>query len=228
MSSSATRGNGSRPMPAFCRRPTVQDGAKKETPRLDHLLGGWTGSRDRVRGARVLLSIEGADVLNGDVVQFGEKWVLSALLDSSLLDGFAAVRVVELSRVQPRSAETSQEALLRARGQWPPGGPGVELDLDATGGLIESAAAFESLVSLHIEREDPDVCFIGAPVDSRRHSVWLRGISPEATWDDTRSRWRYSQVTRVDLAGRYTYALLEVVGPPNHDDWDRCTTVATW
>lgn len=79
--------------------------------------------------------------------------------------------------------------------------------------MLRALAGRSPVLSVFIERDDPDVCFIGVPVKWGRRSVWLSEINAGAEWDDTVSKWRYRDITRVDVGGRYEANLIEVAGP---------------
>lgn len=98
------------------------------------------------------------------------------------------------------------------RGEWPPAG--AEVDLDGTAELVRTASEVAPLVTLHFERDDPTVCFIGRPVRFTKTSVQLLEIDPQAEWEASPSKWRLADVTRVDFAGRYEQALALVGGAP--------------
>lgn len=172
-----------------------------------------TRAREGGSGLRVVRSLDGADALEGFVLSIGAKWVLLARLGDACLDGFVVLRLRDVARAQPIRSGMFYERLLKVRRELPPVSP-VHLDLDSTDGLMRTAAAALSLVTLHIERDDPDVCFIGVPVEIADKSVWLQEINPQAVWNDTLSRWRYGEITRLDFGGRYESALIEVAGPP--------------
>jgi hypothetical protein len=80
--------------------------------------------------------------------------------------------------------------------------------------LIADAAELAPLVTLHIEKEDPNVCFIGRPVRFGRRSVRLLEISPEADWADRPTKWRFDDLTRIEFGGRYEEALMLIGGLP--------------
>lgn len=66
------------------------------------------------------------------------------------------------------------------------------------------------LVTLHTEVADPDVCYIGRPVQLTSRVVT---IGPDATWDD--DEWltlAWADVTRIDFGGDYAQALALVAG----------------
>ncbi|GAB2673015.1 hypothetical protein [Thalassiella azotivora] len=165
-------------------------------------------------GIRLLRSIPGADVLQGYVVGVGRKWVLLAGLSGARLDGFAAVRVRDVARIQPMPAGSFPQKVAEAAGTWPPSAPATAIDLDRTRGLIETAHVDATLVTLHIEDQDPEVGFIGVPTRYSDRNVWLQEVTPQAVWDGTVSQWRFSELTRVDFDSDYENDLLLVAGPP--------------
>jgi hypothetical protein len=172
-----------------------------------------TAAREQAR-LRLSRSIRGSDKVDGFVVGLGQAWVLVAVLDPNMyLNGFAALRLADVKRVERRGGPDSFAGkALAARGEWPP--HGADVNLDDLAELIRSAAAVAPLVTLHIEAADPDVCFIGRPVGFTRRWVHLLQISPEAEWDVEPARWEFTEVTRVDFGGRYEEALSRVGGPP--------------
>jgi hypothetical protein len=86
--------------------------------------------------------------------------------------------------------------------------------LDETPALLQGLAAPASTLTVFVETDDPTLCFIGKPVDWTDRAMWIEEISPNATWDDTMSKWRYRDITRIDVGCRYEAALFEVAGPP--------------
>lgn len=164
---------------------------------------------------RVTRGIAGADVLDGYVVGFGTKWTLLACLaDDFTIDGHTAVRTRHIDRVQPYRQHEVATRRLTQRGHWPPSTVDPMPSLDDTASMLQGLAAHGPTLSVFVETHDPDVCFIGVPVEQTGRSLWLDEISATATWDDTTSRWRYRDITRVDVGGRYEAALVEAAGPP--------------
>lgn len=162
---------------------------------------------------KVARTIRRSDRLAGFVVGIGKVWVLLALLDPNMyLNGFAAIRLRDISKVKsPRTGSFVRRAL-ELRGDWPP--VGANVDLDGTAELVRTAAELAPLVTLHFERDDPTVCFIGKPVRFTRGSVRLMEVDPQAEWEPSPSKWSLADVTRGEFAGRYEEALALVAGPP--------------
>lgn len=167
-------------------------------------------SRALVRLSR---SIRCADPVDGFVVGIGEKWVLLAELDPNIdLNGFCAVRRADITKVSVRGGSDSfVPRALQARGQWPPQPAAV--NLDDVSELIRTAADLAPLVTLHIEADNPDVCFIGRPARVTIRNLHLLDIDPQAQWSHRTRKFRHASLTRVEFGGRYEEALVLVGGP---------------
>lgn len=161
---------------------------------------------------RLSRSIRRSDTMEGFVVGLGQRWVLLAVLDPNMyLNGYAALRLKDVSKVKRRGGpNTFVGRVLTRRGHWPP--VAVDVNLDSVGDLIASAAELGPLVTLHIEKEAPDVCFIGRPVRLTHRSVRLLEINPEAQWADQPTKWRFADLTRVEFGGKYEEALVLIGG----------------
>lgn len=153
--------------------------------------------------------------LEGYAVGVGEQWCLLALLDPALvLDGHVALRLEDIRRVRTRPRQEVAQGALVLREQWPPCAPdGVELD--DVRSVVTSLAA--PLVTVHPEHDDPDVCFVGVPRGFGRRTLWLRELTPAATWTNDVTKHRVDGITRVDVGGQYEQALLALAGPPPAD-----------
>jgi hypothetical protein len=163
---------------------------------------------------RVSRSIRRSDKIDGFVVGLGQAWVLMAVLDPNIdLHGYMGLRLSDVSKVKRRGGpDTFVGRALAARGEWPP--VAVEVDLDSVAGLIKTAADVAPLVTLHIERDDPTVCFIGRPIRFTSRSVRLLEITPQAEWEQSPTKWAFVDITRIEFGGRYEDALALIGGPP--------------
>lgn len=65
-------------------------------------------------------------------------------------------------------------------------------------------------MTIHTERVEPGVCFIGTPIGEITDRVTLREITPEAEWEDEEElrSWKLADITRIEFGGRYEEALL--------------------
>jgi hypothetical protein len=171
-------------------------------------------AQDRLTLVRLTRAIRRADKLEGFVAGVGHRWVLLSLVDDgAYLNGFAAIRLTDVKGVVPwGGSESFAVRALRGRGEWPPHSP--EISLDSAGGLLRDAADVSPLVTLHVEVDDPTVCFIGRPVVIAARSVRLLEVTPDASWEEMPTTYRFSDVTRIEFGGRYEAALASVAGAP--------------
>lgn len=161
-------------------------------------------------------SIRGATTPAGYVVAIGTKWVLlQHVNDSIFLNGHFAVRLADISGVIPDRSGDFVRRAVELQDEWPPGPPPGDVDLEGTRRLIDSFAALHSLVTVHVERQDPDVAYIGVPFRSARGRLGLIEVTPQATWDaDQPGSYRLRRITRLDTGQRYERALWSVAGAP--------------
>lgn len=152
--------------------------------------------------------------VNGYVLGIGPTFFLLALVSDGLrLNGFQCFRLSDVRALWvPDKYAAFHETALRKRGQRFPKTPPVALSsLDKL--LLTAGRAFP-LVTIHRERADPDVCWIGRVTDVRKGRVTLLEIGPDARWDGRLGTYRLNEITRVDFGGDYEDALYLVAGPP--------------
>ncbi|MGZ9935769.1 hypothetical protein ACXNSR_38495 [Streptomyces sp. NC-S4] len=159
-------------------------------------------------------AIRGADRLDGFVVGTSAAWTLIALCSDLRLDGWAAVRTADITKVGWRGGpDCLTVRALRRRGRWPARAPEPAPVLDGPADLAVGASRTFGLVSLHVERVAPDACWIGEVAAVRPKSLRLREIDTEARWSPNLSKFPFRAVTRVGFGGRYERTLLEFAGP---------------
>jgi hypothetical protein len=172
-----------------------------------------TEAADQERVVRVRRGIRRADKLEGYVVGIGRRWFLLHLLSPDIfLNGYSALRIADVNQVKDLGGTESFPArALALAGEKPRRLPEVELSSART--LLATAGAISPVVSIHTERIEPDVCYVGRPLSATKR-LRLLEVTPQATWESAPSRWAYNDITRVDFGGRYEQALHEVAGPP--------------
>ena len=171
-------------------------------------------ARAAQNGIRLERSIPGTDVITAYVLDVGSKWVLMAALIDTRVDGYVAVRIRDVERIQPLKGDAFHRKASELAGVWPPALPAHPIDLSTTRSLIETAHAHATLVNLHMERDDPHDAFIGVPTRWSPKKLWLHEVSPQAVWDDTYSKWPFADITRVEFSSTYENDLLLGAGPP--------------
>jgi hypothetical protein len=164
---------------------------------------------------RIRRGIRKADRLEGFVVGVGERWVLLHVLNPDMfLDGYAALRLKDIRRVESRGgADSFPLRALRHFGESPRTPEAVSLD--TIQGVLSSLADGYPLLTIHVERLDPEVCYIGKFVKASNRSLHLLEIRTSATWDKTPTKWPLKEITRIEVGGRYPEALHAIGGEPN-------------
>ena len=163
---------------------------------------------------RVHRGIPGADRVDGYPVAIGHRWVLLSAYNGGGLDGFTAIRVSDITRIQSDPFADFARRALQHHGTWPPAKPDQPLDLDGTRRLIDSAAAANPLVTVYTERQHPNECSIGFPARWTKRLLYLWEIDPGAHWKPAHDTYQRKAITRVDVGARYETALHGVGGPP--------------
>ena len=162
---------------------------------------------------RILRTIRGADKIEGFVLKIGAEWLLVHNLDPEIfLDGHVALRLRDVRNVKPLASASFTARALQHFGDRPrmPG----RVDLTSTRTVIESASRRFPLVTVHVERRNPTVCYIGVPVDINSKTLRLRHITPDADWEKDPINYPLRDITRVEIGGHYERALLAVGGRP--------------
>ena len=168
-----------------------------------NLLAKALRNRLLVRFTRVLEP----GTVNGYVLDIGPKFFLLALVSDGLrLNGFQCFRLSDIRELcVPDKYAAFHEAVLKKRGERFPKRPRVSVSSLAE--LLVTANKAFPLVTIHQEKVDPSVCWIGRVVDVAKGWVTLLEIGPDATWDDKLQTHRLSEITRVDFGGDYEGAL---------------------
>ena len=127
-------------------------------------------------------------------------------------DGFSCFRIADVTtlRLDPYAAFT--EAALKKLGEPTPKKPRVSVA--SIEELLLSASKLFPLLTIHRERVDPDVCWIGKIEDIQQGQVSLLEINPAAKWDRKPTSYKLDEITTVAFGGEYERALHLVGGNP--------------
>lgn len=151
----------------------------------------------------------------GYVLDVGSKFFLLALVSDRIrFDGYECFRVSDVSRIEIPSRTTLEfvETALKKRRERL--GRKPRIDLTGIDRILLSANRLFPLVSIHRDRADPDVCWIGRIRGIDRGRVSLLEINPDATWDEEPTEHPIADITRVSFGGDYEDALNLVGGQP--------------
>jgi hypothetical protein len=166
------------------------------------------------RPVRIQRTVERHETEHGVVLELNTDWVLVASLrDGGYQDGYRVFRLADLRRVEP---EATFEKFFHRDAQWPPVTPSAPFDLTNPRTIIEAAAKTSTIITVFREAKYPGKCWIGAPVDWGKASVWLLTLDPQASWEDFMFKIRFKDITQISFGGDYEKALLYVAGdiPP--------------
>jgi hypothetical protein len=152
-------------------------------------------------------------ITHGYIMAIGPPFFLLAYIsDDMRFDGFRCFQISEIRKLRPDPYHTFIEAALKKRKERKPKCPPIQLNTVAD--ILRSANRAFPLVTIHCERVDPDVCWIGRVLDISQGYVSLLEIQPAAIWDAEPTSYRLSRITRVDFGGGYEEALYLVGGEP--------------
>jgi hypothetical protein len=153
--------------------------------------------------------------LPGFAVGLGE-WVLLHVVDPDpmILNGYTAVRLRDVRKVVLLAVEHDgfMVKALRARRIRPKRQPQVSLQSVRT--VMETAARRFPLITIHEEKKNSEVCWIGQPVGFHGARVEMHEVSPAGRWATVASRFSIRSITKIDFGGGYEEALAAAAGTP--------------
>jgi hypothetical protein len=151
--------------------------------------------------------------VRGYVIDVGPQFFLLCLISDRLwFDGFECFRITDVLSIQADPYLGFAEKALKKRGERRPRKPKV--DLQSVESILLSANKVFPLLTVHMEKSDPDVCYIGQVCEVAKGKVSLLGIDPHAKWDHEPDEFRISKITRISFGGDYENALHLVGGSP--------------
>lgn len=158
-----------------------------------------------VKFSRELL--DESDLL-GFVLACGQTLTLLHLLETSTftLNGYTVIRNddVTLYAVYDRPDYYFDSRVLRMKGIKPQPPPGIEIS--SLPDLLTSVNKSYPLFTIHREKINNEVCFIGRLAGMTPKTFTLFEIDPCAEWERGH-RYRFEDVTKVDFGGGYEEAL---------------------
>jgi hypothetical protein len=150
----------------------------------------------------------------GYVLDVGPKFFLLALQsDQMRFDGFSCFRVADVRNLSRDPYAAFEEAAFKKLREPIPKKPRVSVA--SIEELLLSAKRLFPLLTIHREKVDPDVCWIGKVEGMRQRQVALLEIGPDAKWDRKPNSYKMSEITSVEFGGEYERALHLVGGNPS-------------
>lgn len=147
-----------------------------------------------------------ASDVRGFVVSVGERWVvIQKLEDAVYFAGYEVLRRRDLTEVEDNRENGYIERAVRVLGR-PPVDFGLP-DSATTIDVLRAAAKHSTLVNVYVEKIDEDALLIGHLAQHRNKKFDMQLIGPTGVWTTGTSSWRYKDVTRVTVGGRYDAAL---------------------
>jgi hypothetical protein len=148
--------------------------------------------------------------MHGFVVGLG-KWLLLHRLepDSLVLIGYTALRLQDIEQVT-RHAEKCDGFMVRATRKLR-AVPQPRVSLSSARELLRTANRRFPALTIHPEKVDADVCFIGKPIGFSSTHVEFYEIDTSGHWHEI-DRHALNSITRIDFGGGYENALAESAG----------------
>ena len=144
--------------------------------------------------------------VRGYVLDIGPRFFLLALVSDRLwFDGFECFRVCDVKNVRPDPYSEFAEMALKLRKEKKP--KKLRISLSSIQEILSSANRAFPLITIHREKVDSGICWIGRVLKFDRGHVLMQEINPAAKWHKKPSKYRLSEITRVNFGGDYENAL---------------------
>ena len=146
----------------------------------------------------------------GYVAGVGPDFVCLSIVHGDIrFNGFTCYRLRDMRRLQtPHKYAAFVEDALRIRRLKRPRQP--ELEVGNLRKLILTASQAFPLITIHRQKRDPDVCYIGQVFRVTPTHISLLEIGPNAEWEDAPTLYPLREITRIDFGGDYEDALWHV------------------
>lgn len=154
----------------------------------------------------------------GLVLDVTDRWFLLANLNDAIRpERLSCLRLADVRKltIPAQNADFYLAAMSKRGDRWP-SNPGI--DLRDVAHMLASAQKHSPLVTVHIEREVREACYIGRVIETTAETLSLLEITPQAKWEREPTAYRLRDVTRIDVGGAYEEALYLVGGNPVTSD----------
>ena len=161
----------------------------------------------RVARRIVCLKREAIDAIrvDGFPIAIGPELVLLAAVGDWQLDGYAIVRLVDITLVRSEEYERFTERVLEGEGELArvaPPTPPVPVDSWLT--VFGALRASGRYVLVHEEEYEDEPMSIGPVVGVRAESVLVHYVDATGEWEEEPSEIPFADITRVQVEDRYS------------------------
>lgn len=141
----------------------------------------------------------------GYVVGLENDWVLMHMLSGATmkLNGYTALRVKDITKVV--DDHSFAPTALRLMGERPR--PQLDLLLLDLPGLLSSASPIFPLMAIFREKLPNGGCYIGKVREMKPKKVEITAVNRGGEWMGEAYKFRYKDITRIDLGDGYLEAL---------------------
>ena len=148
---------------------------------------------------------------DGFVLALTDDWVVLHSLDGVYFDGIVMLRLRDISRVLFRDDDAYHHRAVVALGE-------TIADFACASSasapdLLAAAADRADIFMVHLEVLEGESLIVGQLVDLRKKSFDLHFVGRDGIWVDDVDRWRYRDLTRIEVGGRYLDALNRFADP---------------
>jgi len=159
--------------------------------------------------------------LRGFVIEWKADLTLVQIFDNELfvLDGYAVFRNCDVKRWRCIRADeflARAAKLKRLRLSAP-----IGVTIDSMSAALSSAGKSFPLITIHQERINKEVCFVGKYLGTTQRALRILSINPEAQWE-AEDVYRPKDITLLEFGGTYEILLNRMAGkaksaPPPRD-----------
>jgi len=156
-----------------------------------------------------------AKSLIGVPVVFSTQWIVLTRLDDAIsLDGFDALRVSDVTKINTRFRRSVFYTRgLRSRRAQIAAVP--KLDLRSTPSLLRSVQRWFALLTIDRENANPGAAEIGQVGRISARGYAMRLLTPDAKWVPGWRRYAIKDITRIGFGGSYEETLAQVAALPD-------------
>lgn len=143
---------------------------------------------------------------DGYVIALTNDWVVMHALDDGVyLDAVVMLRLEDISRAWFRDDDPYHHRAVAGLNESV-----TSFEIDASANTIEllaKASEQADIFGLNFETLKGEPLSIGRLGDMRRKSFDMHYVGRDGVWADDVDRWKYRDVTRIEVGGRYLNAL---------------------